>query len=49
MGGSEIFGDDEIPMSNFRFLPEILGGVDFAPYEQNPPPQMAAARKLRRA
>jgi len=26
MGGCEIFGDDEIVVSNFRFLPQIFGG-----------------------
>jgi len=25
-GGSEIFGDDEISVSKFRFLPQMSGG-----------------------
>jgi len=37
-GHGEIFGDDEISVSKFRFHSQILGG-DFAPYEPKPPPK----------
>jgi len=46
-GGGEFFGNDEIWLSNFRFIPQILGLFCFLWAKQ--PPQMAATHKLRRA
>jgi len=45
MAGGEIFGDDEISLSNFRFLPQIFGGGGILLIGSKQPLQMAAARK----
>jgi len=37
-GGGEIFGDDEISVSNFRFLPQIFGRGILLPMSKIPPP-----------
>ena len=41
-----MFGDDEISMSNFRFLLQIWGGGILLPISKTPPPKWQHERKM---